>query len=96
MQIRLPLLEFLMTNPANNPIDALASDLINGKVQQLIKEPEFTASDREDLEQELIIAVLQCLPKFDPEKAKRSTFIVNVINLNMVMLIGQKRVICWL
>ena len=56
-------------------IDPYAVQLIKYKARQLVGQAGFTASDRDDLEQELILDLLRRLPKYNPERARRNTFI---------------------
>ena len=50
-------------------IDPYAAGLIRFKARQLVGKAGFTASDREDLEQEMILDLLRRLPKYDPKRA---------------------------
>jgi RNA polymerase sigma-70 factor (ECF subfamily) len=60
-------------------IDPYAVKLIKYKARQLAGHFGFTTSDRDDLEQELICDLLRRLPKYNPKRARRNTFIARVI-----------------
>jgi RNA polymerase sigma-70 factor (ECF subfamily) len=68
-------------------IDRYAVRLIKFKAIQLVGHAGFTDSDREDIEQEMVIDLLSRLPKFDPDKAKRNTFITRVVEHKVANLI---------
>ena len=51
-------------------IDEYAVRIIKYKARQLVGRVGFTESDREDLEQEMILDLLQRLPKYDPARAQ--------------------------
>jgi RNA polymerase sigma-70 factor (ECF subfamily) len=68
-------------------IDNYAVRLIKNKARQLIGLAGFTESDREDIEQEMLLDLLRRLPKFDPRRAQRSTFIARIIEHKIATLI---------
>ena len=68
-------------------IDPYAVEIIRLKARQLVGQAGFTASDRDDLEQELILDLLRRLPKYDPSRAKRNTFIARVVEHKIANLI---------
>ncbi|HUT61010.1 MAG TPA: sigma factor [Phycisphaerae bacterium] len=51
----------------------------------------FTASDREDIEQELMLDLFRRLPRFDPKRAKRKTFINRVVDHGVARLIERQQ-----
>ncbi len=53
-------------------IDPYAIRLIKYKARTLVGKAGFTASDREDLEQELILDLLHRLPRYDRNRAQRN------------------------
>lgn len=56
-----------------------AYEIIRHKARQLVRGPEFRPSDQEDIEQELLLAILQRWPAFDPARASAATFIARII-----------------
>lgn len=63
------------------------------------------ASDREDFEQEGVVACLRALPRFDPARASLRTFIERVVAARLASLVRQARrrpetvpvdMLCWL
>ena len=60
-------------------IDEYAVHLIRFKAKQLVGRVGFTESDRHDLEQELMLDLLRRLPRFNPDRAQRNTFIARVV-----------------
>jgi RNA polymerase sigma-70 factor (ECF subfamily) len=72
-------------------IDEYAIRLIRKKAGQLVGKVGFTEADREDLEQELIIDLLQRLSKFNPNRANRKTFITRVVTNRVATLIELQK-----
>ena len=72
-------------------IDAYAVGLIRYKARRLIGQAGFTVSDRDDLEQELILDLLRRLPKYDPRRARRNTFIARVVEHRIATLIEARK-----
>ena len=69
-----------MGNSKKCGLNEYAANLIRYKAQQLIGKCGLTPDDYEDLMQEMTLDLLQRLPKFDPTKAKRNTFIARIID----------------
>ena len=72
-------------------IDPYAAGLIRFKARQLVGQAGFTASDREDIEQELILDLLRRLPKYNPKRAQRNTFIARVVEHRVATLIEAQK-----
>ena len=72
-------------------IDVYAADLIRYKARQLVRRPEFSPSDQEDLEQEMVLDLLRRLPRYDPRRAQRSTFIARIVEHKIATLIEYQR-----
>ncbi|MHB1843257.1 MAG: sigma factor [Deltaproteobacteria bacterium] len=72
-------------------LDAYAVRLIKHKARQLVGRAGFVEADRHDLEQELVIDLLQRLPRFDPTLAKRETFITRIVEHQVATLIETQK-----
>lgn len=72
-------------------IDDYALQLIKYKARQLVGRVGFTESDREDLEQEMILDLLRRLPKFDPKRAGRNTFIARIVEHKVATIIEAQK-----
>ena len=72
-------------------IDPYAAGLIRFKARQLVGQAGFTASDREDLEQEMILDLLRRLPKYNPKRAQLNTFIARVVEHKIATLIEAQK-----
>lgn len=59
--------------------DRFTRGLIRRKVKQLIGRAGFTEQDREDLEQDLFVRVLESLPRFNPDQGHRYSFVTTVV-----------------
>ncbi|AMV35216.1 Sigma-70 region 2 [Pirellula sp. SH-Sr6A] len=67
-----------------------ARTLIRVKARQLVRRPEFTVCEAEDLEQELTLRILLQLDRFDPTRSSINTFFVRVVNSSVAMLIRER------
>ena len=78
--------------PRNIPgLNSQTINLIKHKAWGLIGSVGFTWSDRDDLEQELVIDILQRLPKFDPDRAQLATFIVRLVDNKIASMIEARK-----
>ena len=64
--------------------------LIKYKVRQLMERPGFSTSDREDLEQVLLLELYQRLPKYDERRGSPKTFIARVVEKRVATLIEKQ------
>ena len=76
---------------SDDGIDPYAAGLIRFKARRLIGQAGFTASDREDIEQELILDLLRRLPKYNPKRAQLNTFIARVVEHRLASLIEAQK-----
>lgn len=72
-------------------LGAYTQKLIRIKARQLIRTPWFDQFEREDVQQELQLYVLKHIDKFDPSKAKLSTFIRRIVDSHAAMLVRDRR-----
>jgi len=72
-------------------IDEYAVRIIKFKARQLVGLVGLTESDREDLEQEMILDLLQRLPKYNPDRAQRNTFIARVVEHKIASIIEARK-----
>ena len=66
-------------DPPQGGLDPYALKHIRFKARQLAGQAGFGAGERKDLEQELFLDLLQRLPQYDPDRARRTTFISRVV-----------------
>ena len=71
-------------------IDAYAAGAIRFKAGQLVGKAGFTESDREDLKQELALDLLRRSRKYDPKRAKRSTFTSCVVKHRVASILAER------
>lgn len=62
-------------------------EIIRHKARQLARKPGFSESDREDIQHELMIAVLERWPAFDASRASARTFVARIIENKAASLI---------
>ncbi len=67
-----------------------ARTTIHYAVDRLVGHNNFTESDRDDLEQDLALDLIERLPDFDPARAKRSTFIMRCVEHRIANLIRDR------
>jgi len=58
-----------------NAFDEYMRSLIRSKARQLVGRFGFTSADREDIEQELALHLMERMAQFDPRRSSGSTFI---------------------
>lgn len=75
----------------NEKIDRFTRGIIRRKTSQIIGRAGFTHQDRDDLQQELVLRVLQSLPSFDPDQAHRNVFVTTVIERYVRNVLRNKR-----
>jgi RNA polymerase sigma-70 factor (ECF subfamily) len=75
-------------------IDDYAVRIIKHKARQLIGRYGLTIFDREDLEQELMIDLLQRMRHFNPAKAKKSTFMARIVERHVATLLEARHARC--
>lgn len=71
-----------------------ARDLIKNKARMLVGKAGFRASDLEDLEQELALDLFTRLPKYNPERARRTTFMAMVVDHKLSALLDERHAQC--
>jgi RNA polymerase sigma-70 factor (ECF subfamily) len=71
-------------------LDEYATRLIRHKARQLVGKAGFTASDREDIEQDLALDLLARLPHYDPRRQNGEAFTTQVVQ-NRVRTILEQR-----
>lgn len=77
----------------NQPKDLFndyARTLIRVKARQLVRRPEFTACEVEDLEQELTLHILTRLDRFDSSRGSLNTYFARVVDTAIAMLIRER------
>jgi RNA polymerase sigma-70 factor (ECF subfamily) len=67
------------------------SNFIRFKARQIVGKAGFTESDIDDIAQEMTTDLLSRLPKFDPGKAKESTFVARIIEHKISKLIRHRK-----
>ena len=71
-------------------LDDYAIQLIKHKARQLVGRAGYTEDDRPDIEGDLTLDLLRRLPKFDPSRASRNTFIARVVEHGVARLIERQ------
>lgn len=80
----------MQANRKQQQITDYAAVLIRCKARQLVGKAGFTWDDVEDLEQEMRLDLLERLAKFDPDKAKRTTFVARVVERKISKLFRDR------
>ena len=79
---------------AHNRISNYAATAIRCKARQLAGSSGFTRDEMEDIEQELRTDLLERLPKYDPAKASRNTFVTRLIDNKISRLVRHRSTAC--
>ena len=77
-------------NYTNGLFDDYELTVIRIKSRNLIGKAGFLPDDLEDIRQEIILDLLQRLPKYDPSKSSRHTFINDLVDNKIANLIEEK------
>jgi RNA polymerase sigma-70 factor (ECF subfamily) len=72
-------------------VDEYAVQIIKHKAKQLVGRYGLTIFDREDLEQEMMLDLLHRLPKYNPKRARRNTFIARVVEHKVATIIESRK-----
>ena len=89
-----------MTQSSNHPaieshstptINKFAAGLVRRKARELCYQAGFSRCDRADIEQELTLALLRRLSKFDPAIAHYNAFVTTVVERYSATLIAHQR-----
>ncbi len=75
-------------------VDDYAVRIIKHKARQLVGRYGLTFFDREDLEQELMVDLLQRMRHFNPTKAKKTTFIARIVERHISTLLEARHARC--
>jgi len=68
-----------------------ARTLIRVKARQLIRQPGFSRSDQDDIEQDLLLHLLGQVEHFDPTRGSFNTFVARVVDSAVAMLVRERR-----
>ena len=71
--------------------DDYATWLAHRAAAELVESREFNLSDRDDIQQDLIVRLLESWPLFDPAKGSATTFISIVVRNTVANLIRRRR-----
>jgi RNA polymerase sigma-70 factor (ECF subfamily) len=71
-------------------IDRFARSYIRKKARQVVGRAGFTEQDREDLEQELVLRLLQRLPSRDPRRGRSTTFTRLVVDHAVANMLRER------
>ena len=75
-------------------IDTYSVRLIHIKVNQLIGKYGFNEADRDDLEQDLSIDLIQRMQHYDTSKSKTTTFAARVVKHRIATLVESRKAQC--
>jgi len=65
--------------------------LVSRKSKQLVGKAGLTKSDREDIEQELTLHLLERWDHYDPSRGSERTFVARVIDNEVARLLRDRR-----
>jgi RNA polymerase sigma factor (sigma-70 family) len=72
-------------------LSAFVRSMIRRTARQMVGRVGFTAQDRQDLEQELLLRLLQSIAQFDPAQSHFNAYATAVINRQVAMILRQRR-----
>ena len=65
--------------------------LVKYKAGELTKQLDLPGYEADDIEQELITDIVERLPKFDPKRAQRDTFIAHLVRNKAASIVADRR-----
>ena len=71
-------------------LNEYARTLIRVKASQLARRPEFSKSDREDIEQDLAIQIYLKTAQYDSNRSSLNTFLARVVDSSVAMMIRDR------
>ena len=71
-------------------LNEYARTLIRVKARQLVRRPEFSKADAEDIEQDLAIQIYLKIAQYDSSRSSLNTFLARVVNSSVAMLIRDR------
>ncbi len=71
-------------------VNKYAQTLIRVKAKQVVRQPGFSRSDQEDIEQDLLVHLLSQAEHFDPERGSINTFVARVVDTGVAMLVRDR------
>ena len=71
-------------------LNEYARTLIRVKARQLVRRPEFSRADAEDIEQELAIQIHLKIAQFDSNRSSLNTFLARVVDSSVAMMIRDR------
>lgn len=80
----------MQSSQKQQEINEYAARVIRHKAKHLVGTAGFTESDRDDLEQEMMLDVITRLPKFDANKGTPKTFVARIIERKISKLIRHR------
>jgi len=80
-----------MSHDHQTAIDSFAWVVIRRKARQLVGRTGFTAQDREDIEQDLALRLLESLRSYDPAQGHRNAFVTAVVDRAAAKILRDRR-----
>ncbi|MFH1680409.1 MAG: sigma factor [Candidatus Eisenbacteria bacterium] len=72
-------------------VDEYVAHHIRHKARLLVGRYGFRETDIEDLEQELTLDLLQRMPKYDPDRAQRTTFVARLVRNKIASVVEARK-----
>lgn len=79
------------TNQKRCELNDYALQVVRCKAMQLVGKAGYRQNDLEDIKQELIVHLLERLPRFDPAKASYNTFVARVVERKISNLLRDRQ-----
>ena len=79
------------TNAKRCELSDYALELVHHKAWQLVGKAGYTQDDVDDIKQDLIVDLLERLPKFDPAKATYNTFVARLVERKISNLLRDRQ-----
>ena len=80
-----------MNTNEHTSISEYARTLISVKANQLVGKYGFSADDREDIEQDLVVAILEAAPSWDAGRGSRNTYDNRIVLRKIATIIRHRK-----
>ena len=81
----------MVSNKKRCELSDYALELVHHKAWQLVGKAGYTQDDVDDIKQDLILDLLERLPKFDPVKATHNTFVARLVERKISNLLRDRQ-----
>ena len=80
----------MVASTKQQEIAQYAKDLIHHTARKMVGKAGLGVADVEDLESDLMVRLIESLPKFNPKRATYNTFVANVVKVDAAKVLRER------